>query len=102
MWQDRSRTATTVVAGAAGVHCGVGVTGSNESPADRWDAGAMGCGELVIKLRFRMRALEPGQLFELIAEDPGAIEDIPAWCRMTGHPLVDADHPRYLLRRKES
>ncbi|WP_425307406.1 hypothetical protein AADG42_01135 [Ammonicoccus fulvus] len=37
-----------------------------ELPADRWDAGDMGCGELIVKLRGRMRRLEPGQIFELI------------------------------------
>lgn len=62
----------------------------------------MGCGELIVKLRGRMRRLEPGQIFELIALDTGAIEDIPAWCRLTGHTLVSAEHPRYHLRRKES
>ncbi|MDO5682546.1 MAG: sulfurtransferase TusA family protein [Propionibacteriaceae bacterium] len=75
--------------------------GRGELPADRWDAGDMGCGELVIKLRGRMLALEPGQLFELIATDPGGLEDIPAWCRLTGHNLVLVDFPSYLIRRKE-
>lgn len=67
---------------------------------DRWDAGDLGCGELVILLRGRVRALQPGQLFELIALDPGAREDLPAWCRLTGHRLVSAEHPTYLIERK--
>lgn len=69
--------------------------------SDRWDAGPMGCGELVIALRGRVRALEPGQLLLLIATDPGAVEDIPAWCRLTGHPLRRAAHPEYLIERSE-
>jgi NifU-like protein involved in Fe-S cluster formation/TusA-related sulfurtransferase len=52
-----------------------------------WDAGGLGCGELVIELRNRLRAM-PGATMRLIALDPGAPEDIPAWCRMTGHQLV--------------
>ncbi len=33
----------------------------------------------------RMTALAPGQVLRLVALDPGAPADIPAWCRMTGH-----------------
>lgn len=52
-----------------------------------WDAGGLGCGELVIELRNRLKAM-PGRTLRLVALDPGAPEDIPAWCRMTGHELV--------------
>jgi len=68
----------------------------------RWDAGDLGCGDLVLELRFRMDALRPGQLLELTARDPGARADIPAWCRMTGHTLITEAHPVYQIRRKES
>lgn len=64
-----------------------------------WDAGDMGCGELVIQLKFRLRELRPGALLRLVSRDPGAREDIPAWCRLTGNQLVAADHPNYLIRR---
>ena len=67
-----------------------------------WDAGDRGCGELVLELKMRIERLRPGQLFELRARDPGAPADIPAWCRMTGHALVDAHPPIYRIRRKES
>jgi tRNA 2-thiouridine synthesizing protein A len=70
--------------------------------AARWDAGDMGCGELVLELRTRLGRLRPGELFELIARDPGAPADLPAWCRMTGHTLLSQEHPVYLIRRKES
>ena len=65
-----------------------------------WDAGDTGCGELVLELKFRMSALQPGQRLRLFARDPGAVEDIPAWCRMTRHALVHADHPQYLIQRR--
>jgi len=67
-----------------------------------WDAGEMGCGELVIQLKIRFRDLRPGEPFHLVARDPGAREDIPAWCRLTGNELVVADHPTYLIRRQRS
>ena len=66
-----------------------------------WDAGWMGCGELVLELRFRMASLRPGQVMLLTAKDSGAPEDIPAWCAMTRHRLVRAEHPRYFIARRE-
>lgn len=66
-----------------------------------WDAGDMGCGDLVLELRARVEALVAGRVLRLTARDPGARADIPAWCRMTGHALVSAQHPIYLIRRKE-
>jgi tRNA 2-thiouridine synthesizing protein A len=67
-----------------------------------WNAGDLGCGELVLELRRRLLAMTPGQVLRLEARDPGAPADIPAWCRMTGHILVSEKHPVYLIRRKES
>ena len=54
---------------------------------DLWDAGDMGCGELVIHLRKRLLAM-PGKVLKLVAHDPGAPADLPAYCRMTGHELI--------------
>jgi len=69
-------------------------------PDDRWDAGDLGCGELVVLLFLRLRALPPGATFLLTATDPGARHDIPAWCRLTGHRLEVAEPPNYLIVRK--
>jgi tRNA 2-thiouridine synthesizing protein A len=75
----------------------------NAASADAtWDAGDLGCGELVIELRRRINSLQPRQTLHLIALDPGAREDIPAWCRLTGHTLKRVDHPHYLIERKET
>jgi tRNA 2-thiouridine synthesizing protein A len=68
---------------------------------DLWDAGDLGCGELVLELKLRLDRLRPGHVLKLVALDPGAPADLPAWCRMTGHTLVSATHPVYLIRRKE-
>jgi tRNA 2-thiouridine synthesizing protein A len=78
-------------------------TGRSESrvPDSEWDAGDMGCGELVMELRIRLRPQPPGHVLKLTARDPGALEDLPAWCRLTGHRLLHADHPVYLVQRKE-
>ena len=71
-------------------------------PIDQeWDAGELGCGELVLELRWRMGRMRPGEIIKVIALDPGAPADIPAWCRLTGHTLVSGEHPVYLIRQKE-
>lgn len=57
-------------------------------PADsEWNAGELGCGELVLDLRKRLKAM-PGGVLKVIALDSGAPEDLPAWCRLTGNELV--------------
>ena len=65
-----------------------------------WDAGELGCGELVLELRMRLAAMRPGQTLRLVALDPGARQDMPAWCRMTGHTLVSEAHPVYVIKRR--
>jgi tRNA 2-thiouridine synthesizing protein A len=64
-----------------------------------WDAGDRGCGELVLELRRRVAAMPPGGVLRLVARDPGAPADIPAWCRMTGNTLLGEDHPVYYIKR---
>ena len=72
------------------------------APDDTWDAGDMACGELVLKLRLRLKSMQPGRTLLLTASDPGAPADIPAWCNLTGHGLLKAEHPHYWIRRKSA
>ncbi len=65
-----------------------------------WDAGDMGCGELVMQLSGIMRDLPAGAVLLLSANDPGAVEDIPSWCRMTKHRLLRSAHPLYFIERR--
>ena len=74
----------------------------NPVPEADWDAGNMGCGELVMGLRMLLQPMKPGQILQLTATDAGVPEDLPAWCRLTGHKLIAAHHPEYWIQRKES
>ena len=74
--------------------------GAPTEPAASYDAGQLGCGELVLELRSRLRALPPGALLRVVAHDPAAPIDLPAWCGLTGHTLVHATHPDYWIRRR--
>jgi tRNA 2-thiouridine synthesizing protein A len=53
-----------------------------------YDAGPTGCGELIMNLFLTMKKLEKGNIVEVISYDPGAREDLPAWCRMQKHILL--------------
>ena len=82
---------------------GNGTEGSALTPVDdEWDAGHMGCGEVIILLRKRMQKLNPGEIFKLTSQDLGAPEDLPAWCRMTGRRLLCAEHPHYWIEQRGS
>lgn len=84
-----------------GIELSEGARGYAGPVAVEWDAGDSGCGDLVMELRLRLNAMKPGELMILTARDPGAREDLPAWCRLTGHTLVESGHPIYRIRRRE-
>ena len=67
---------------------------------DEWNAGDLGCGDLLLPLRGRMRQMSPGQVLLLTASDASAPQDIPAWCALTGHRLEGMSHPCYWIRRR--
>lgn len=96
-----AKLATTApVAGAPAVLATTAPAGTLTADAE-WDAGDLGCGELVLELRLRLRAMAPGSILRLTARDPGAPEDLPAWCGMTGHTLLEVRHPDYWIKRRE-
>jgi len=67
-----------------------------------YDAGDKGCGEGPLdEIATWMRELAPGQTLEVRATDPTVVVDLPAWCRLTGHSLIDQQGDRYLIRRKD-
>ena len=71
-------------------------------PDDAWDAGNLACGPMLLGLRGRLERLLPGQVFRLVTVDEGAPVDVPAWCRLTGHVLLEASHPTYYLRAERT
>jgi tRNA 2-thiouridine synthesizing protein A len=43
------------------------------------------CPMPVIKTQNKIAELQPGDTLEVTCTDPGALNDIPAWCRINGH-----------------
>lgn len=44
---------------------------------------------LVQRVQDRIRELTPGTLIEVICGDPSCLYDIPAWCRLNAHQVLD-------------
>ncbi len=67
------------------------------------DALGLLCPLPVLKARKRLRALAPGQVLRIRADDPAAVVDVPHFCAEAGHELVgmeEAGEARHFLVRK--
>ncbi len=53
------------------------------------DARRLLCPLPVIRVQEKVAGLSSGDVLEVSCTDPGARSDIPAWCRINGHRLLD-------------
>lgn len=67
------------------------------------DLKGLACPLPVVKLAQRIKTVPVSAVVECEATDPGVLADIPAWCRTTGHELVEMNRQdkviRFLVRR---
>ncbi len=68
------------------------------------DCRDMPCPMPVIELARHLCEVEVGELLAVVAHDPAARVDVPAWCRMRAQDWVRADAaadgaPRFVVRR---
>ena len=52
------------------------------------DARNLLCPMPVVRTQQTVGSLAPGVVLDVLCTDPGAREDIPAWCRINGHEVV--------------
>jgi len=52
------------------------------------DASRLLCPLPVIRTQDKVKQLHPGEQLEVLCTDPGALQDIPAWCRINGHKVL--------------
>lgn len=52
------------------------------------DTRGMACPMPIIKTKKTIDDLKEGDILLVIADDPGAKEDFPAWCEQTGNKLL--------------
>ncbi len=48
------------------------------------------CPMPVIKTQNKVNELQAGDILEVTCTDPGALNDIPAWCRINGHLIKNS------------
>ena len=68
------------------------------------DVKGLACPLPVLRAKKAMREVAPGETLEVLATDPGTVEDFKAFCQTTGHALVetreDAGVFTFLIRKK--
>lgn len=74
-----------------------------ETPAQILDCKGRACPLPVIKTAQVLKTIEPGQVLELLATDPGVEPDMKAWASRTGNELLgierQADAFHVLIQR---
>ena len=49
------------------------------------------CPMPVIRMSQMINKINVGDIIELLATDPGTLHDIPAWCRVHGHKIINIE-----------
>ena len=67
------------------------------------DLTGLTCPIPIVKTAKAVKELQPGELIEALATDPGSVADFAAWCRSTGNELVEQseqdDVYRFVIRK---
>jgi tRNA 2-thiouridine synthesizing protein A len=68
------------------------------------DARGQSCPGPLVSLAKAFRSAAAGDLFELLATDPGSRSDVPSWATISGNELLEAEELadgsfRYLVRK---
>lgn len=69
------------------------------------DAKGLTCPLPVLRAKKALNGAVEGALVTVLATDPSSLKDFPAFCRQTGHDLVEATEDaggvfRYVIRKK--
>ncbi len=56
------------------------------------DARRLLCPMPVIRTQNKLEELQAGDTLEIACSDPGALHDIPAWCRVHGHEILSTSN----------
>ena len=52
-------------------------------------ASGMACVNLTPTIKQTISSMEGGEVLEVFSDDPASREGVPAWCRLTGHSLME-------------
>ena len=75
----------------------------SQTIATTLDLRGLACPLPIAKTAIAIRALQPGDLLEAYATDPGSVPDFNAWSKSTGNELVEQTEEegifRFLIRK---
>lgn len=54
------------------------------------DARGLNCPLPILRAKKSINELQAGQVLKIIATDPGAVKDFEAFCKQTGHELLNS------------
>ncbi|RDE13292.1 MAG: hypothetical protein C4K48_08655 [Candidatus Thorarchaeota archaeon] len=79
---------------------------SEVKPDETLDCVGLFCPQPLFQTKQAIESIKPGQVLEVLADDPAAEEDIKRFCRRTGHELISIRRlpdgvQRILVRRKK-
>jgi tRNA 2-thiouridine synthesizing protein A len=73
------------------------------NPDKRIDCTGLFCPMPIVKTREAIKQIAPGQLLEMLSDDPASEADMKSWARITGHDLVAVERLnavfRFLVRK---
>jgi TusA-related sulfurtransferase len=58
------------------------------------------CPMPVIRTQDKVKQMQPGEQLEVHCTDPGVMQDIPAWCRINGHKVLETrmgEHEYFII-----
>ncbi len=75
----------------------------SQTPDKTIDCNGLSCPEPVLRTKMAINELESGQYLEMTATDPGSANDIPAWSKRTGNPIIESSETdgvwRFLIQK---
>ncbi|MFN4283956.1 MAG: sulfurtransferase TusA family protein [Alphaproteobacteria bacterium] len=78
---------------------------TDREPAERLDLTGLKCPLPVLRTNKALRALGPGAVIEVTADDPATAKDFPAYCATAGHDLLAAEEAgagRFVFRIRKA
>ena len=68
------------------------------------DTKGLNCPLPILKAKKAIHALASGATLQVLATDPGSVKDFEAFCRTTGHPLLESGQDdgvfNFLIQKK--
>ena len=80
---------------------------TEEQPVESLDCVGLYCPQPLFQAKQAIESIGPGEILEILADDPAAEEDIKRFVKRVGHIFISAQRlpdgtKRILIRRKES